>query len=62
MHYRAIRIRFAAGTMVAFLVLVSTVVHGQMSHMTPAGGQPAAPPPMRVTMSELHAHGGVPPG
>jgi mono/diheme cytochrome c family protein len=62
MHCRTMRITVAAGTMIAILTLVSFTVHGQMSHTTPAGGQPAAPPPIRVSMSELHAHGGVPTG
>jgi mono/diheme cytochrome c family protein len=49
----------AVGVVLGVLGLVSVAAHGQMSHMT-AGG--AAPPPIRATMSELHAHGGVPPG
>jgi mono/diheme cytochrome c family protein len=49
----------AVGVVLGVLGLVSGAAHGQMSHMTPAG---VAPPPIRATMSELHAHGGVPPG
>jgi mono/diheme cytochrome c family protein len=40
----------------------SITARGQMSHMTDHKASPPAPPPIRITMDELHAQGGVPRG
>jgi mono/diheme cytochrome c family protein len=56
------RVMSMVGVLVGALMLLPAAGRSQMSHMGPAGGQPATPPPMRATMSQLHAHGGVPPG
>jgi len=62
MRYPTMRVIFVAGVLTGAVTVLALTAHGQMSHVTPAGGKPAAPPPIRTTMSELHAHGGVPPG
>ena len=54
--------RAIAGVCCAGVVgLFAVVAHGQMPAMAP-GGRSTAPEPIRTTMSDLHAHGGVPPG
>jgi mono/diheme cytochrome c family protein len=62
MRYPAMRVTFVAGALTGAVTMLTLAAHGQMSHMAPASAKPAAPPPIRTTMSELHAHGGVPPG
>jgi mono/diheme cytochrome c family protein len=62
MRYPTMRVIFVAGVLTGAVTVLALTAHGQMSHVTPASGKPAAPPPIRTTMSELHAHGGVPPG
>jgi mono/diheme cytochrome c family protein len=56
------RLAIAAGVLIGAVSLLAIAAHAQMSHMAPAGRQESAPPPIRATMSELHAHGGVPKG
>jgi mono/diheme cytochrome c family protein len=53
-------IRLASGLVAAAgsCVVLSIAAGGEMSPMS----RPAPPPPIRATMSQLHAHGGVPPG
>jgi len=52
----------AAGVLVGVLGLRAFGSQAQMSSMTGVARQEPAPPPIRATMSELHAHGGVPKG
>jgi mono/diheme cytochrome c family protein len=52
----------AAGVLIGAVGLVVIAAQAQMSHLAPAGGSESGPPPIRATMSELHAHGGVPEG
>ena len=62
MRYLPSRTASVAGVLIGVVSGLAVVAHAQMSHMTRGEGQAAAPPPIRATMSELHAHGGVPNG
>jgi mono/diheme cytochrome c family protein len=57
-------IRLTSGLAVGALSLavLSLAAAGEMSPAGPAATPAAPPPPIRATMSQLHAHGGVPPG
>jgi len=57
-----VRVASGAGILIGAVALLALVAQAQMSHMTHGDGQASAPPPIRATMSELHAHGGVPKG
>ena len=61
-HDRTLRVAAGLGVITGALALLSMGAEGQMSTMGPPTASPAAPPPIRTTMSDLHAHGGVPPG
>src|SRR5919108_6454839 len=62
MRYPLLRLTSSIAVLAGALTLLSTDGQAQMSHVAPSGGRPAAPPPIRASMSELHAHGGVPSG
>ena len=57
-----VRVMFAGAVLIGAIGLLAIGAYAQMSHMTHADAQAPAPPPIRATMSELHAHGGVPSG
>jgi mono/diheme cytochrome c family protein len=50
-----------AGTAAAVVAVASTW-GAEHRHGMAAKSEPAAPVPIRITMDDLHAHGGVPPG
>lgn len=56
--------RVARPLVIAALLAVtsSLAVHAQMRQRDRDTAQPATSGPIRITMDELHAHGGVPPG
>jgi len=62
MSYSPGRVAFAASALIGAISVIAVAAQAQMSHTTHADGQGPAPQPIRATMSELHAHGGVPKG
>jgi mono/diheme cytochrome c family protein len=56
------RTALIGGVLIGAISLVAIAAHAQMSQMTHDDAPAPAPPPIRATMSELHAHGGVPSG
>src|SRR5262249_16019823 len=56
------RVVLACSVLIGAISLLAIGAHAQMSHKTHADAQTPAPQPIRATMSELHAHGGVPSG
>jgi len=62
MVYASGRRASVAGVLIGAIGLLAIAAHAQMSQMSHGDGSAAAPSPIRATMSELHAHGGVPSG
>jgi mono/diheme cytochrome c family protein len=56
------RVASAVGVLIAMVSLVAIATQAQMPHMMHGDGSASMPAPIRATMSELHAHGGVPNG
>jgi L-cysteine S-thiosulfotransferase len=56
------RLASTIGVLIGVVGFLAIAAHAQMSHMAKTDGQATAPPPIRATMNELHAHGGVPNG
>jgi hypothetical protein len=48
--------------MAATTAVTASVWGGEHRHGMAMQGDQAAPAPIRITMEDLHAHGGVPPG
>lgn len=62
MSGRRIRLASSLAVTLVSLAVLSIAAGGEMSAMRRPTDRATAPPPIRVTMKDLHAHGGVPPG
>jgi hypothetical protein len=63
MKRRTISVACGAVMLVTPLVVIRSSAGGEQPSRTGhAPGSAAPPAPIRATMSQLHAHGGVPPG
>jgi mono/diheme cytochrome c family protein len=56
------RLASTIGVLLGVVGFLAIAAHAQMSHTAKPDGQASPPPPIRATMNELHAHGGVPNG